>query len=177
MADHEVHWRRTDDGFFDLGPLRVPATEGVRLSPLRNERGDKVLSVTVVRGRAAIQVQLFDASAGLSWASVRRDLSEQVRQRGGTVREIIGRSGPELQANLFTSGPDGRTRTMDVRFVGREEQGRLLRGLITGVGATPGSDDAWSYQVFEETAVKDTGTGTGRPATTLRWPPVEVPAR
>ncbi|MFE2968888.1 DUF3710 domain-containing protein [Streptomyces sp. NPDC059340] len=68
----------------------------------------------------------------------------RVRRNGGTAEEFIGRSEPGVQARVPVVTSEGANKVQDVRFVGLDGPGLLLRGTITGTGAVPGSTDAWS---------------------------------
>ncbi|WP_405917993.1 DUF3710 domain-containing protein [Streptomyces sp. NBC_00728] len=175
MTSHEVRWQHAGDGFFDLDGLKIPASEGVRIMPIVGGASGAVVAVTAVRGRTAIQLQAFHVSAGRSWDSVRLELLARVRRNGGTAEEFIGRSGPGVQARVPVVTSEGANKVQDVRFIGRDGPGWLLRGTITGTGAVPGSTDAWSCGMFDAVAVKSTAlVEPGSSAMELQWPPGEA---
>ncbi|MEU6846003.1 DUF3710 domain-containing protein [Streptomyces sp. NPDC046716] len=171
----EVRWRHAGGGFFDLDGLRIPAGEGVRLLPIVSEKSGAVVAVTTVRGRTAIQLQAFRLSAGRSWGSVRLELLARIQRDGGAAEEVVGPSGPGIQARVPVVTPESEQKVMDVRFVGRDGPGWLLRGTVSGTGAAPGSAEAWPYAVFDETVVKSTAlVAPDSLAMELRWPPGEA---
>ncbi|AWZ08943.1 hypothetical protein DRB96_15455 [Streptomyces sp. ICC1] len=131
--------------------------------------------VTLVRGPTAIQLQAFRAAEGRSWGSVRQELAARIRRDGGTAEEFRGRGGHEIQARIPVVSPRGGEKPLNARIIGRDGPGRLLRGMITGVGADPGSVDEWSYETFDRTAVSITeAVGPGSSAVELWCPPREA---
>ncbi|MFE6962975.1 DUF3710 domain-containing protein [Streptomyces sp. NPDC057696] len=175
VTNREARWRHAGRGFFDLDGLRIPANEGVRLLPIAGGKSGTVVAVTTVRGRTAIQLQAFHVSAGRSWDSVRLELLARIRRDGGTAEEVIGPSGSGIQARVPVVTPGGEQKVMDVRFVGRDGPGWLLRGTVSGAGAAPGSAEAWPCEVFDETAVKSTALiAPDSLAMELQWPPGEA---
>ncbi|MFF3663258.1 DUF3710 domain-containing protein [Streptomyces olivochromogenes] len=114
--------------------LKIPASEGVRLLPIVGGASGAVVAVTAVRGRTANQLQAFHVSAGRSWDSVRLELLARVRRNGGTAEEFIGRSGPGVQARVPVVTSEGASKVQDVRFVGLDGPGWLLRGAAGSRG-------------------------------------------
>ncbi|MET7696885.1 DUF3710 domain-containing protein [Streptomyces sp. NPDC005485] len=175
VTNREVRWQHEGGGFFDLEGLKVPASAGVRLLPIVGGESGAVVAVTAVRGRTAIQLQAFHVSVGRSWDSVRLELVARIRRDGGTAEEIIGPSGSGIQARVPVFTPGGEQKVMDVRFLGREGLGWLLRGTVSGAGAAPESAELWPCEMFDETAVKSTAlVEPASSAMELQWPPCEA---
>ncbi|MFF3159285.1 DUF3710 domain-containing protein [Streptomyces sp. NPDC057910] len=77
---------------------------------------------------------LLDAthlSAARTWGSVQVELLARVRRIGGTAEVFPRPSGQGIQARIPVVTPEGATTTQDVRFLGRNGPGWLLRGTIT----------------------------------------------
>ncbi|MFB7747592.1 DUF3710 domain-containing protein [Streptomyces sp. NPDC059095] len=135
----------------DLGGLRIPAGEGLQLHPVGSE--GRIVGVTIVRGPTALQLQAFHDLPGRNWDAIRGELRGKVVQGGGSAQEWAGPAGVELRANVATMRPGGSTTVMQVRFLGHNGPGWLLRGVVTGAGAAPESTDEWAYQLFASSVV------------------------
>ena len=129
-----------DDGVtrLDLGGLRVAGAEGMEIRLEVDEASQNVVAVTIVTGDSALQLTAFAAprTEGI-WADVRREIRGNLAG-AGTVDELDGPFGPELQSSITQPGPDGRPVTQPVRFVGVDGPRWFLRGLFTGRAAREG---------------------------------------
>lgn len=140
--------------YTDLGGLRIPARPDIELKFVGDKRGnDRVLAVTVVHGRTALQLQAYHRTPGRSWDTVRADLLAKLSKDGASVREWAGPAGVELRAEVPVVRRDGSHTTMHSRFLGFDGPGWLLRGVVTGAGAAPDSTDDWPYEFFRNTVV------------------------
>ncbi|MFG2260178.1 DUF3710 domain-containing protein [Streptomyces mirabilis] len=135
----------------DLGGLRIPAGDGLELHPVHS--GGRVCGVTVVRGSTALQLQAFHALPGRNWDVIRGELRGKMVRGGGSAKEWAGPAGVEIRANVPTVRPGGSTTVMQVRFLGHDGPGWLLRGVVTGAGAAPESTDEWAYRLFASSVV------------------------
>ncbi|MGW8995821.1 DUF3710 domain-containing protein [Streptomyces zhihengii] len=155
----------------DLGALLVPRVPGVEVHPMRSDDG-AVVAVTVVNGRTAVQLQAYRSSPDTSWETIRGQLSRSIGRNGGSVEERAGRAGVELQTVVPVRG---KSAGQISRVLGCDGPGWVLRGFVTGVGAKPGSTDAWAYATFEGTVVRASYAPPSRGAAiALRWPPAEA---
>ncbi|MEC4020975.1 DUF3710 domain-containing protein [Streptomyces sp. H27-D2] len=159
----------------ELGAIRIPAGEGMEIRPVHAADGSgDLLGVTAVSGSTAIKLQAFHAVEGCSWETVRGELLATVHANGGTAAEWAGAAGVELRAGVPVRTPDHSRKVMQVRFLGCDGPGWLLRGDISGTGAAPDSTDLWAYEMFSGTVVappQDFQSGsTDDTAITLRWP-------
>ena len=140
-------WDSTEDapeaGRMDLGSIRVPMEQGteIQVNVAQDGKGkQKIIGVTLVRGKSALQVQPFAApkSSGL-WDEMREELREQVVKQGGKVEDHDGTFGPELKALVPVKGrttDDGKQLAQRVRFIGVDGPRWVLRGVIRGDGAS-----------------------------------------
>jgi hypothetical protein len=144
-----------DDGLtrLDLGGLRVAGAEGMELRLEVDEASQNVVAVTIVTGDSALQLTAFAAprTEGI-WTDVRRDIRANLAGQG-TVDELDGPFGPELQATIPAQGPDGRQGSQPVRFIGVDGPRWFLRGLFTGRAAREGGAAAPLEAVFRATVV------------------------
>ncbi|MDT0329613.1 DUF3710 domain-containing protein [Nocardiopsis lambiniae] len=126
----------------DLGGMRVPMEQGteVQVNVAQDGQGkQKIIGVTLVRGKSALQVQPFAApkSSGM-WDEMREELREQVVKQGGKAEEHEGTFGTELKALVPVPGrttEDGKQLAQRVRFIGVDGPRWVLRGVIRGEGA------------------------------------------
>ncbi|WP_116247142.1 DUF3710 domain-containing protein [Nocardiopsis sp. FIRDI 009] len=144
----------------DLGSIRVPMEQGteIQVNVAQDAQGkQKIIGVTLVRGKTALQVQPFAApkSSGL-WDEMRAELREQVTRQGGKAEEHDGTFGPELQAVIPVKGrttEDGRQLGQRVRFIGVDGPRWVLRGVIRGEGAAKPEMMAEAEQLFANIVV------------------------
>jgi len=127
-----------DDGVqrLDLGGMRVPVPPQTEVRVEVGPEGS-VVAATLVRGQSAMQVSVFAAprSAGI-WFDVRQEIATALRETGGQAREVDGRLGVELEAQVPTDVP-GRGRVlMPARFLGVDGPRWFLRAMLTGPAAT-----------------------------------------
>lgn len=139
----------------DLGSMLVPMEQGteIQVNVAQDAQGkQKIIGVTLVRGKSALQVQPFAApkSSGL-WDEMREELREQVTKQGGKAEEHDGTFGPELKALIPVKGrktEDGRQLAQRVRFIGVDGPRWVLRGVIRGDGASKPETMAEIEQLF-----------------------------
>nr|WSX54246.1 DUF3710 domain-containing protein [Streptomyces sp. NBC_00974] len=150
----ETGWQALD--LLDLGGLRIPrkAARKVELNPSRSGTETEYGEVVLFRDTtASLQLQAFRTSGEPEWAKVRARLAADVRARGGEAEQWSGPAGVELRAVTPVVG-DARGRdSVTVRFIGCDGPGWLLRGVVSGDVALPGSRDDWAYSCFESVVV------------------------
>lgn len=151
----------------DLGGLKIPMPSD--RDEIRMEAGDggAPVAVTVVHGSTALQLQAFRSSAGRNWSSVHSELGDSIKASGGEAKEWRGPAGIELRVDLPVAKPSGR---MQVRMLGCDGPGWLLRGIVSGDGAAPDSRDMWAYNLFSDTVVSPAGCTCGGVVICLRSP-------
>ena len=152
-------WDTTEDApeakRMDLGSMLLPTDQGaeIQVNVAQDDKGkQKIIGVTLVRGKTALQVQPFAApkSSGL-WDEMREELREQVTRQGGKVEDHEGTFGPELRAVIPIKDKkteDGRQLGQRVRFIGVDGPRWVLRGVIRGEGASKPEVMAEIEQVF-----------------------------
>lgn len=132
--------------YVDLGSLKLVPREGLNLRLEVEEGTGRVVAAALDFHGSTLQVQPFAASrnAGL-WGEIRQQLSLQVSQQGGNVREMVGVLGPELSCRIPVETAGGSD-FQDVRFVGVDGPRWFLRGVIAGPAAT---DEALGKEMVE----------------------------
>ncbi|WP_017614552.1 DUF3710 domain-containing protein [Nocardiopsis salina] len=127
----------------DLGSMKVPMEQGtdIQVNVAQDKQGkQRVIGITLVRGRTSLQVQPFAApkSSGL-WDEMREELRGQVTQQGGRVEDHEGPFGAELRALVPVKGrtnEEGKQMGQRVRFIGVDGPRWVLRGVVRGEGAS-----------------------------------------
>ncbi|MFB6776450.1 DUF3710 domain-containing protein [Streptomyces sp. NPDC056352] len=135
----------------DLGGLRVPTSLGMEVRPI--EAGGAMVAVTLVKDGTALQLQTFHAASKILWNSTRVEMMNKMRAQGGTVKEWAGRAGLEIRASVPVVMESGQSAVKNVRVLGCDGPGWMLRGIVSGIGADPQSADEWAYDIFSGTVV------------------------
>jgi hypothetical protein len=118
----------------DFGSLLVPVGEGLDVQ--FNMAEDMGVSITVVRGDNALQLQAFAApkTSGL-WDELRQEFAEELAKSGGESHEAPGPFGAELRARVRPTGPGRRHQLEPVRYMGVDGPRWFLMGVISGPAA------------------------------------------
>ncbi|WP_046471201.1 DUF3710 domain-containing protein [Allosalinactinospora lopnorensis] len=141
----------------DLGSIRVPVEQGIEVQINVAQKQQKIIGVTLVSGKSAIQVQPFAApkSSGL-WDEMREELRGQVTGQGGKVEDFDGTFGPELRAVIPVEGKkneQGQQLGQRVRFIGVDGPRWILRGVVRGEGASKPEVMAQIEEIFQKIVV------------------------
>jgi Protein of unknown function (DUF3710) len=114
----------------DLGSLRVPGFPGMELRLEVDRSSDRVIAATAVSGESQLQMQAFAAPrSGGIWDQVRAEIADGIQQAGGSVEEVEGRFGPELNARVPS---EEHSELQPARFVGADGPRWFLRGVFSG---------------------------------------------
>ncbi|MGO1398110.1 MAG: DUF3710 domain-containing protein [Brevibacterium yomogidense] len=140
---------RTEKGPFDvddsvpdrhrlkMGALAVPVLDGMQIRLETEEKSDRVLGVTMVHGKAAMQLQVFAAPRGEGlWKSIRDEIADGVRRRRGKADELYTDLGNELVCQVPVRAKDGRTGVRVTRFAGIDGPRWFLRAVFSGTAVT-----------------------------------------
>lgn len=156
----------------DFGSLRVPAVEGMQVRAELDDQ-QQVVGVAVMLDETMLQLQAFAAPKSESlWDEVRQEIAEGIRGGQGKAREVDGRFGRELQAEVVVTDGSGTSTRQPVRFIGIDGERWFLRGVVTGVGATDSERAQSVEEVFAGVAV-ERGTQAAAPRDLL---PLSLPA-
>ncbi|WP_326766065.1 DUF3710 domain-containing protein [Streptomyces sp. NBC_01591] len=141
----------SDLDLIDMGGIRVPVSAGMAVRPI--EVDGEILAVTLVQGDTALQLQAFRANSSASWDAVRADMILGIRAQGGEVKEWTDRAGVEIRASVPRVTESGQSVTRDIRVLGSDGPGWMLRAIVSGDGAVSGSGNVWAYETFLATVV------------------------
>ena len=142
------------EGRLDLGALWLTGFPGMELRLEVEEESQNVVGVTAVVGESAVQLQAFAAprSEGI-WEDIRAEIAASITSQGGTADKTSGPLGAELNAQMPSPGPDGRTVFSPVRFLGVDGPRWFLRAVISGPAAVDESAAAHLLEVVRSTVV------------------------
>lgn len=124
------------DGRLELGSLWVRGLPGVDLRLEIDQETQSMIAVTAMLGESTVQLQAFAAprSEGI-WDDIRAEIGASITGQGGSVEEVRGPLGPELQTRMPGRGPDGRTAFSPTRFLGVDGPRWFLRAVLSGPAA------------------------------------------
>lgn len=133
----DVAERESDEGYVDLGALRLRGREGMELRLEIDEAAGRVTSATVQLEGSAVQLQVFAAprSEGI-WDEIRAEIAAGITRQGGTADEVPGTFGRELIARIPVRTADGRTGHQPARFAGVDGPRWFLRAVFHGAAVT-----------------------------------------
>ncbi|WP_053683598.1 DUF3710 domain-containing protein [Streptomyces sp. WM4235] len=148
----ETGWQALD--LLDFGGLQIPRENARKVHLNRMRSSAEYAEVVLIRDTTAgLQLQAFRSAGEPGWEEARVQLEADVRARGGEAGSWSGRAGIELQAVIPVVGNAHGRDSATVRFIGCDGPGWLLRGVVTGDVALPGSRDDWAYSCFEKVVV------------------------
>lgn len=140
-----------DDGVTraDLGSLLIEPSADRELRLQVEESTGKVQAVMLAGPDGALELRAFAAPRnGDLWSEVRPQIAADMTRRGGTATEVEGPFGVELQCQLATQLPDGRTGTQHSRIIGVNGSRWLLRAtLIGGPAREPETAADWEHVI------------------------------
>ncbi|GAA3973644.1 DUF3710 domain-containing protein [Thermobifida alba] len=138
----------------DLGALRVPVGPDieVQVNVAKQQNQNRVIGVTIINGKTAMQVQPFAApkSTGL-WSEIREEVTAEIARSGGKSEEFDGTFGPEVRAIVPVPGrtnEKGQQLAQPMRFIGVDGPRWFLRGVIRGEGAVRPEAAARIEEIF-----------------------------
>lgn len=143
----DVAERPEQDGYVDLGALRLPAVEGIEIRLDVEEQTGSVTAATVLMAGSVVQLQAFAAprSEGI-WGEIRTEIASTITDQGGTADEVPGVFGYELLAQIPARSADGRTVNQAARFTGVDGPRWFLRAVFHG----PAAYDAAAAEPLED---------------------------
>lgn len=126
----------SEEGYVDLGALRIASAEGLQLRLEVEEKTQRVVAVTLDLNGSSLQLQAFAAPRSETlWDDIRDQIGKSVGSQGGTVDELEGVFGTELLAKVPAQAQDGSKGYRVARFVGVDGPRWFLRGVFGGSAA------------------------------------------
>ncbi|MFB8124389.1 DUF3710 domain-containing protein [Streptomyces bacillaris] len=130
----------------DMGGVMVPSAPGMSCLPI--EVDGEMLAATLVQGDTALQIQAFNADAETVWDAIRADMLSKLRAQGNSAETWVDRAGIEIRATISVVTEPGVIGTREIRVLGSDGPGWMLRAVVSGAGAKSGGDDEWAYRTF-----------------------------
>lgn len=138
----------------DLGALRVPARQGLKLRMEVEKKANRVVATSISLGGSAIQLQAFAAPRSLGlWEELRPEIAASVEKQGGTADEVDGPFGREILARLPVTTPEGKGGHRPARFIGVDGPRWFLRGVVSGRAAIDPDAAAQLEALFADVVV------------------------
>ncbi|MCC3274408.1 MULTISPECIES: DUF3710 domain-containing protein [unclassified Arthrobacter] len=133
---YDLSERPSEEGYIDLGALRIAASQGLQLRLEVEEKTQRVVAVTLDLEGSSLQLQAFAAPRSETlWDDIRSQIGKSVGSQGGTVDELSGTFGTELLAKVPAQAQDGSKGYRVARFVGVDGPRWFLRGVFGGPAA------------------------------------------
>ncbi|MDM7988977.1 DUF3710 domain-containing protein [Arthrobacter sp. zg-Y877] len=133
---YDLSERPSEEGYVDLGALRIAASQGLQLRLEVEEKTQRVVAVTLDLEGSSLQLQAFAAPRSETlWDDIREQIGTSVGSQGGTVDELTGTFGTELLAKVPAQAQDGSKGYRVARFVGVDGPRWFLRGVFGGPAA------------------------------------------
>ncbi|MFE9381255.1 DUF3710 domain-containing protein [Streptomyces sp. NPDC006855] len=130
----------------DMGGIMVPSAPGMSCLPV--EVDGEMLAATLVQGDTALQLQAFNANSVTVWNAVRAEMISKMRAQGNSAETWVDRAGIEIRATISVVTEPGVIRAREIRVLGSDGPGWMLRAVVSGAGAAAGGDDGWAYKTF-----------------------------
>ncbi|MEU3262487.1 DUF3710 domain-containing protein [Streptomyces bacillaris] len=130
----------------DMGGIMVPSAPGMSCLPV--EVDGEILAATLVQGDTALQLQAFNANSVTVWNAVRADMISKMRAQGNSAETWVDRAGIEIRATISVVTEPGVIGAREIRVLGSDGPGWMLRAVVSGAGAAAGGDDGWAYKTF-----------------------------
>ncbi|MGW5354234.1 DUF3710 domain-containing protein [Streptomyces sp. NPDC004031] len=159
-------WRSTTpEGMtrHDFGGLRVPFDpDHVQWKLVAPAPGAEAFAIHLMDGETVIQLDLFRADPSRPWTQLCSELVHNMIASGGTAGLAAGPMGPEVRGTVGAAVTGDAGSKKDVRFLGCQGPGWLLRATVWGAAAAPHSNEPWPYDVCTGTVV-DARQGSPEP--------------
>lgn len=151
---YDVADKPSEEGYVDLGALRIAAAEGLQLRLEVEEKTQRVVAVTLDLNGSSLQLQAFAAPrSDTLWDDIREQIGKSVGSQGGTVDELEGVFGTELLAKVPAQAQDGSKGFRVARFVGVDGPRWFLRGVFGGPAAMDPAAAGPLEEVFRNVVV------------------------
>ncbi len=155
----EVTIEEDDPTRVDLGSLLVTPHEGLEVQLQVEESTGAVVAVVLAGEEGAAELRAFAAPRnGDVWDDVRRSVTAEVAQLGGTATEREGAFGTELAVSLVVQLDDGQHVQQVSKVVGIPGPRWLLRATLFGRPAVEHREDGDIERALRDVVVVRGGT-------------------
>jgi hypothetical protein len=133
----------------DLGPLRIPALNGVDVRVEVSPEG-QVIAAILSHAGSELQIGVFAAprTSGI-WDEVRKEIRSSLASQGGTAQDSRGSFGKELTGRI----PVQQGGHQAARFIGVDGPRWFVRGLFVGPAASDPAKAAQLEEAFRQIVV------------------------
>lgn len=127
--------------YLDLGSLRIPFIDDMKLELDLDQETNQVVSVSISIADSIASIQAFSAPSDEdAWPSVRDAILSQLTEQHVETKVELGRFGTEIHSFMPTLDQHGVEHVQDIRFVGIDGPRWFLRCTIGGMAAKPSKD-------------------------------------
>ncbi|WP_277063966.1 DUF3710 domain-containing protein [Schaalia cardiffensis] len=162
----------TSVGYIDMGSILLPAIKGMQMRTQVADDGTSVLRVLLVLGDSGLQISAAAAPrSGGVWDELRSQILEGLRADKAQVREVEGRYGTEIYADIPVKLPDGRKASSRMRIIGREGDRWFSRIDILGPAAQSPEAGAQIERILDRIVI----VRDSKPRARLDLLPIHVP--
>ena len=126
----------------DLGGLIITGRPGVELRLQVDEASQRIVAVLIVGEEGAVELRPFAASRNSDiWDDIRGQIAAETTRLGGTVTEVDGPYGKELQVLMTVTDANGNTGVQPSRVLGISGPRWFLRATLLGKPAVEPDHD------------------------------------
>jgi hypothetical protein len=155
----EVTIEEDDPARVDLGSLLVTPQDGLEVQLQVEEATGAVIAVVLAGEEGAAELRAFAAPRnGDVWDEVRRTVTAEVAQLGGTATERQGSFGTELAVSLVVQLDDGQHAQQVSKVIGIPGPRWLLRATLFGRPAMEYREDGDIEKALRDVVVVRGGT-------------------
>jgi hypothetical protein len=134
----------------DFGAIQLPMRDDVVYKLEVEEATNRIVALTVEHNGSTLQLQAFSAPGAEGvWHEIRSALQKSITAQGGNTESVVGPLGPELNAQIPTSGGGNRL----AKFIGVDGPKWFLRGVISGLALGDTLSMTHMIDIFRSVAV------------------------
>jgi len=152
----ELGWDGVPEDRLDLGGLLITAPPaGYEVVVQADQETGAIVSLGLMGQTSGLELLALSRGRNdTAWSDRRTELTDQVKELGGSVREEPSTTGIDLVCQVPATGEDGSSGFATIRMIGAEGPRWLLCGTLHGQAATEPSAAADLLGVFADTVVR-----------------------
>lgn len=123
-------------GYVDMGSVKLPLVPGMQIQTHMADDRQTIIRILVVIGNSGVQISVAAApKSGGVWGEIYPGIISSMRADGATVKEVEGRYGVEIRANVPIVAQDGVKAIQNMRVLGIEGERWFARIDLLGPAA------------------------------------------